>query len=453
MTTIPQQQDLPRGLHVSTQRLAWGILLAAFGAFCVVCLLTSFGVNYFLFRSGMPMETVVQVGRGSVGVTGTTQTDQRVLNYRDLQRNEAVSTDSQSQAALSFYDPRHDRQLVASVTLKGASSLRFGNALRPRFEWSNSGYELLLHNVQGEIDVLVPRNLERDPFLTFVLPGNEYIYLTSSGRYTISAYENEITLINREGTAAIAPTDPQQAQGVPAGQRAVLTPGSAELAIIPSYEELLVNSTFDDLLANDFGVTAPVPYTWACINGPTDQPRGNFATEFIDGHLALRLSRLQNASSHGETRCSQTFGPEGRVGRDVTMYNYLEIRTRMNIAGQSLNVCGTQGSECPLMLSLDYIDENQVSSQWFHGFYARMDVPTDYPATCLSCLQEHEQINQGVWFTYESGNLFTLLPEGRRPASILNVRFYASGHEYDVFVGEVSLLAGNTTTPQLLAEG
>jgi hypothetical protein len=47
-----------------------------------------------------------------------------------------------------------------------------------------------------------------------------------------------------------------------------------------------------------------------------------------------------------------------------------------------------------------------------------------------------------VWYTYDSGNWFNLLPPGKRPVAISNVQFYASGHQYDVYVGEVALLGG-----------
>ncbi len=33
------------------------------------------------------------------------------------------------------------------------------------------------------------------------------------------------------------------------------------------------------------------------------------------------------------------------------------------------------------------------------------------------------------------------LPEGRRPTTITRIEFYASGHGYEVAIGEVSLVA------------
>ena len=52
-------------------------------------------------------------------------------------------------------------------------------------------------------------------------------------------------------------------------------------------------------------------------------------------------------------------------------------------------------------------------------------------------------MNAQSWYTYDSGNLLSLFPgePERQIRSIVGVWFYASGHEYDVQVSEVSLLA------------
>ena len=79
--------------------------------------------------------------------------------------------------------------------------------------------------------------------------------------------------------------------------------------------------------------------------------------------------------------------------------------------------------------------------QWFHGFYAAIDPNRNYPYSCTSCNEQHERITQGVWYTYESHNLFGMFAPEARPVSILNLRFSASGHQYDVYVSEVALIA------------
>jgi hypothetical protein len=154
------------------------------------------------------------------------------------------------------------------------------------------------------------------------------------------------------------------------------------------------------------------------------------------------LLREEGAQSHGKTGCRQEFGTSGR---DVRAFTYLELQTTFLINYQSLSDCGVDGSECPVMLLLDYVDVNGIAHQWLQGFYYRHDAQIQYPATCITCgqvYQPHRLIREQVWYTFETGNLFDLLSPTERPASISRFEFYASGHQYDVFVSEVLLLAG-----------
>lgn len=94
------------------------------------------------------------------------------------------------------------------------------------------------------------------------------------------------------------------------------------------------------------------------------------------------------------------------------------------------------------MLRMDYRHGDRVY-QWFHGFYAvPLLAEQGYPLRCSSCAQDHEAINEKAWYTYDSGNLISVFPPDQRPDSIVGIWFYASGHQYDVYVSEVSLLAG-----------
>ena len=97
------------------------------------------------------------------------------------------------------------------------------------------------------------------------------------------------------------------------------------------------------------------------------------------------------------------------------------------------------------MLRIDYIDQNGQARKWYHGFYAMNDMQLAYPLQCNSCAQAHEFINPRSWYSYDSGNLFTLFPPDERPSKILAVWFYASGHQYDVQLSEVALVGSRVS--------
>jgi hypothetical protein len=187
--------------------------------------------------------------------------------------------------------------------------------------------------------------------------------------------------------------------------------------------------------------TIQMPLHWGCSNAQKDLPSGTYTVSGWEGRTALHLVRENNATTNGETRCKQ---PYADPGIDVTNYNFLELETTFLIHYQSISECGVEGSECPLMIHIVYTDTNGVTGrEWYQGFYATLDpLYESYKPRCASCTQDHQQINQDVWYTYESGNLLNILPAEARPAAINRIEFYASGHQYNVYVGEVSLFAG-----------
>ena len=94
-----------------------------------------------------------------------------------------------------------------------------------------------------------------------------------------------------------------------------------------------------------------------------------------------------------------------------------------------------------MMIRMQYVDVQGVEREFIQGFYAFHDASLSYPLTCDSCRAEHERVNLRTWYTYESGNLLTNLPQEQRPAMIRQIRIYASGHGYRTYVTEVELLA------------
>lgn len=434
--SITTPNEIPQ-IHVAAHRKAWGVLLISFAIFCAVCLGSGLGVYYYLFLSSVPLDTVARVGQGSIGVNGQFEELER-----SLQNGDELSTGGQSQAALFFYDSQQNRRLVASITVKGSSKLTLRRAVRPRFDWNRSNYEIEVQNFSGDLDVFVDRDLGRDFRLTINTLEGARVDLGGSGQYNVSVRQGQARIINQEGQAVLIPPDGNNGRDIRSGNQGVFDANApGQVAIMPAYTNLLENSTFQDTIqvSGDSGELQQVTKVWRCTNQQDSPPRGVYQTENRDGRAVLRLVRAENATSHGETRCLTYFG---QTGREVSTYDFLEIRANFNINYQSLTACGREGSECPLMLYMDYIDQNGLPQRWYHGFYY-LAPQTGFPLSCNSCRQDHDRVNEKSWYTYESGNLFALLGPSQIPETILTVQFYASGHQYDVTVGEVTLLAGN----------
>jgi len=431
-TVIPSPKN-PAAPRMDPQRLAWGVLLIAFAIFCIVCVVSGIGLNFFLFQSTIPMSSWLNVARGSAGAN-----EQLADTSTSVSFNADLRTAAQSQATLAFVDQESNNRLIASVTLKENTSLRLQSASRPRFNWSTTGYQVDLTRISGKFDVLIAEGLDRDVSIRLTTSQGALVNIKNSGRYSIDTSDASVRVINREGDAILIPPNLEYGIAVSPQNQGIVYTSNNQVEVKPGYVDLLRNSYFRKMNPN---VTVGAELDgWVCANDANDNPRGSYRSQFLDGVMTLRLERYENATSHGRTSCLQTFQP-GLTLVD-SPYNYFGLRATFRINFQSLNACGFDGSECPLMLRMDYTDQRGEAHTWFHGFYAVNDPQRESPLRCDSCAQEHEFINKDTWYTYESGSLFSLFPPDQRPVSIIGVMFYASGHQYDVQISEIALLGG-----------
>ncbi|NWF68742.1 MAG: hypothetical protein HXY40_06635 [Chloroflexi bacterium] len=450
MTNATTTSEVPiSARQISPERMAWGVLLIAFAAFCILCATVTVGVHYFLFESTVNIQTVLAAGRGTaIIVSEADLIEQAVRARREILVGTSVSTDGQSQAVILFADQQQDQRLIATATLGSSSGVTLIGIERPRFDWSIGQYSIDLTNFTGMLDVYVAPQLGRDFRMTVRTTDGTQIYLTASGRYTIRANATQVQVFNREGAATlIAASQPQDGRAIPSGQRGVAHVNSTDIVLAGGYVELLSNPTFREIRAPE-----SVPAVWECSSEADALPIGTMAVETVDERPLLHFLRAENASSHGEMRCRQYFDP-ANTGQDVRGYDELVLRATFQVNYQSLSACGVQGSECPLMLQIDYVDVNGNARVWYHGFYAAIDPTQGYPLRCNSCSLEHDPVTMGVWYTYSSDNLFTAFPPEARPAAVLNVQFYTSGHQYDVLIDEIALLASNTPPAPQVANG
>lgn len=400
------------------------------------------------------MLSALSVSKGSVEVVEPADSVARsVRTPVNLAGITQVSTDSQSQAKLFLRDTLADGRLVAVVTLHTNSSLTLRTAARPRFNWSTSGYFVDLRDISGRFDITIMPDLGRDVLVSLRSPQGVLISLNGSGAYIVNTSSARVQVYNRSGLAVLVPPGSQVGHVVPAAGQGVIDVETGAFEARSGYVDLLYNSDLTQLSpVVSSGEVKEVLAGWVCNNDPNDNPPGAYRLQPVDGMKVLRLERFQSATSHGRTSCVQTFGQAG-LDLAANGYDFLALRATFNIQYQSLNACGIEGSECPLMLRVDYIDQNGQAQRWYHGFYSVNDPQYTYPLQCSSCRQAHEFINPKTWYTFDSANWFALFPPDQRPVKILAVWFYASGHQYDVQVSEIALLGGRVATEAAASAG
>lgn len=425
-------------MRKNPERTAWAVLLTAFVACCVLGVGAALWVRWFVLESTVSLVVDLSVSRNTVGVTAAGRAEETERDTRILAERATLTTDSTSQALLTFRDPYSNR-VLATFTLLQDSVITFQSSGRPRFEASAMPYSVEIIGARGRADVIIPLDLDRR--LRFRIFGayDTVIELEQSGRYWVTLGGDHAGVAVRQGQAVLGLRASETvAVVVPAGERGIVPGPDPEepISLVPARRDLLVNSSFDLYDLTSEGLPA-LPSSWGCYNTQDvlDEPHGNAFRDVFDGRSVLRIQRTGDNLSHAETGCRQPL-----AGLDVSNASYLEVRAVFSIVAQSISTCGILGSECPVMLRIVYVDKNGENREWIHGFYSLYTVP-DWPRTCVSCRQDHERINPGTWYTYESGNLVNTLPEEAKIHALVEVRFYTSGHAYDVMLDEVSLLA------------
>lgn len=434
--------------RINHQRLAWGVLLLSFAVFCVIAVFAVVGAHYFLFQSRVPLQANVQLARGTPRLVGTNLVETALTRPTDIVYNSVLTTDTQAQASLSFIDQYHDNRLVATVTIQSGSSLNLRQGSRPRFDWSSDAYWMDFDDVYGEFDIFVADSSDRPVLINFRTTLGPVARLTAGGHYTLIAAGQRVQVVNYSGDALLIAAD-RHSQSVPVGQTASLQVDTNTFAVLPHPDPLGdAGFTPNNVLDINASPEQLDPQVWVCNNtvDNPDEPMGSVGLTTIDGRPALRLFRGDNAESHGATHCWHSLGTS-TGGLDVSGFGSVSIRATFKIVSQTLSACGTEGSECPLTLAMDYIPANGGEPvKWFHGFYAFVDPSRVFPLRCDTCSEQHEQINPSVWYTYEISNLFEIFAPQDKPRSILNLRFYASGHQYEVYVSQVVLLVDQPGT-------
>lgn len=430
-------------MSLNLQRIAWAVLIASFIAFCVLVTVSALSLYNFLFKSTVPLAIYAEVSRGSLGITGADLREDVERGSRVISVGNFVRPNEQdSQGVIALRDPQMDDLFVGSVALIGATtSTAVRSAERPRFEWGTSGYMATFGSAQGRFEVILAGGLPRSAELILRSTQGTQVRIRQAGRFEIEFRDETVTVFSHGGTASLIPPAQSVEYVITAGSGSEYSLPTGDLRALVLTFNLIQNSSFEDVMLQS---DRNAPLNWACnhTNVEVNAPRGTFTVQYQDGRSVLRMARTGGALSNGETICQQGLA-RGEVWQDISQYETLNLIVELNIAYQSLPVCGFVGSECPLMVRIDYIDAKGELGELIFGFYSLPGPPERYAQTCESCRVPHMRLREKSWYTFDSGNLLAGFPADLRPVAISRIRFYASGHEYDTRVSRLELTAGN----------
>jgi hypothetical protein len=410
------------------ERRAWAIMIVSFVAYCVLAVAMIYSVRWLMFESETSQEATVSLVSGSVVYTPPGESQGRTISQEasSLAEGTRVEIGSGSQATVSFQAPDVPgaESELGEMQVYGGSSITLDVFRSPRFAWGQRPHRMVITMQRGRARVRLPVDVQRQIIILLQTPHGE-VLLERTGSYTIEVTNQATEVVVREGAATVTG----------AGQRVILAPNERTLVRSGDSPEGVLTGERNLLLNGDFA--SPLsPSDWSASqdrNDPLDV-LGNVELTVDSGRNTVRFTRL--GRDWGRLSMVQ------RINRDVRDYVSLSLHLAVKIVRQNLLVCGGLGSECPMMVKIEYTDAAGGRNEWLQGFYFLGDSSRTLPTLCVQCpiRNNHVQVQQNEWYAYDSDNLITL---ANKPAIIHSISIQAEGHTFESFVAEVELLAGD----------
>ncbi|MFL7871544.1 MAG: hypothetical protein AB8I58_22135, partial [Anaerolineales bacterium] len=370
--------------QLGRQRLAWAFLIGSFAICLLISITIPLSANAYIRNATQDLITTIQANEGTVGVDNESGVRKAVIageNEELVESGSSILTDATATALLHVSDPVTE-ELLARVTIDGNSTVRVEQATAPRFNWSNVENEAdyQLESGRLRVNLLEPEGDTLPLTINFTTPQGT-VTINEPGQYAVEV-NNQATQVNvYEGLAEIMAEE--ESLLLKAGERAEIPTGSAPSGPLAPERNLIKNGDFSERFNNW------AQYAW--LVELDDQPEGKTEVIRSNGEPVLRFER--SGIGHADARVTQS------LNQSVNDFESLRLMLTLRIIEQSLGVCGIQGSECPLFVRVNYIDENGVSQTWQQGFFATGDIDDNTtPGACVSCAliqKNHERAQLG----------------------------------------------------------
>jgi|YNPNPStandDraft_1061719.scaffolds.fasta_scaffold29613_3 hypothetical protein len=398
------------------QRVAWIILIANFLACCTLAVATPLGIRHFVLHATRPMTAAATALTGTVQLQPPRATDPTaVTERRNVPENSQVATDATAKGLLTISTPASGEQVLATVQLFPGTVMTLEQARTPRFAVSPDPDRIVLRLQQGRLLIATQPLGDRAVQVEVNTPHATVTFGT--GTFVVSVEDDSTLARARSGTMAVQAAGRIVTAG--SGERVNVSAGRPPDLPVPDALNLVLNGQF-------VGPLAPAWEQIVEVEG--NHPPGRITQEVDGRRRVVRFTRRE------EDGVPNRVGVKQVLDRDVQGYDSLILRLDLKLLYQSVPGGGYLSSEYPVMIDLHYTDVyGNKDLHWYQGFYY-LDLPPGSPWRQPT----GEKIPLGVWYTFESPNLFEKLRDNR-PARINAITIYASGHDYDSMISDVAL--------------
>lgn len=409
------------------ERLAWVVLLLSLFACVGLVVLVPLGGRWYLLNARVRQSVTLEVQRGPLRVTLAGRGQPIAIDEErdDIPERTIVATDATA-GLLVMHAPEADNPIVATVQFYDYTEAILSTARSPRFAASSLPHQIALEMWIGRVRITVSDDDDRPTTVEVHTPHGTTTLTEGTYWISVDAMTTEITV--RDGYANTSNGTGQPISLGPA-ERAILRGDGQVFGPLSAARNLVVNS--------DFAV--PLEEGWISYSKDIQiagEPGGRVENIEIEGRSAIVIER--RGDGHAETGITQ------QLDTDIRDFSFLQLHILLYVVEHNVPVCGSLGSECPVMVQIEYRDADGADQQWLQGFYSLPDasVPGN-PSFCVTCSihNEHIQVPGETWYAYDSDNLMPLLSQdGEAPISISSITVNASGHTYQSFIAEVELI-------------
>ena len=405
------------------ERLAWLVLLSSFFVCVALGVMTPLGARWYVRHAQANQQVSLEVQRGPLSVVygGHGQPRSVFEDSNDIPRGSRIRAPNATSGRLMIQSPQSDGEApIATVELYDETEIVLASARSPQFAASPLPHDISLEveagrvrvNVFGAIDRSTVVNVHTAQGMIRLEEGSYEVKINSRTEATVRYGRADVTCESGE-TLSLGPTE-----------RALVSLDSVE-GPLPAARNLVENGDF----------SAPLEDGWEPYYEQTDPElppgRVQIATTRVGNEERNVVEFSRQAVNHAEVGITQ------EIDYDVRDFDSLELHMAINIVNQNIlgfGGCGYLGSECPIIVRMDYKDVSGTDHEWLHGFYI------GNPAEDWDIKGWQEKVEPGTWQPYTSGNLMEELGT-TPPALVQSVTIYASGHSFNAMVTEVELLA------------
>ncbi len=413
---------------VGRQRLAWAILIASFLICMVIGVAVPVTANVIIQNATQDLAVAIQANQGTVGMDDESGVRRAVIAgemAESVEQKTSILTDATATGILTIGTPV-DESLLTRINIGSNSTLRLNAATAPRFGWSDDQNVVDMELQSGRVRLTVLDSEKRPTSIQLTTPQGE-ITIREPGQYSVAVTNEATQVAVQEGTLGVSADDSTLLLG--SHERAEIPTGAAPQGPLDPERNLIQNGDFGQ------GFDHWSEYTWKVERD--DQPKGKTEIKLVDGEQRLHFERI--GIGHADARVTQS------INQDVAGYGSLRLLLTLKVLEQSLGVCGIQGSECPLFVRIDFVDQNGANQVWQHGFYANGEVDDNTtPGACISCAViqgNHERVLQGQDYFFEVDLREELALQGALPPSkIDSISLIVSGHSFATEIIESALM-------------